>query len=90
VKAGGARMSVAALSPPRSNARGQLLDTTGAFMREGDVIDISLSELSLRSGLDAALVKDCFGNKAGRLTLLDRAPTTLPVPGRISSQNTGS
>ena len=54
-------------------ARAQLLDTASAIMREGDVIDISLSELSLRSGLNSALVKYYFGNKAGLLkALLDR------------------
>ncbi len=42
-------------------------------MRDGDQVDISLSELSLRSGLNSALVKYYFGNKAGMLTaLLDR------------------
>lgn len=56
-----------------SGARAQLLDTASAIMREGDVIDISLSELSLRSGLNSALVKYYFGNKAGLLkALLDR------------------
>lgn len=54
-------------------ARTQLLETASAIMREGDVIDISLSELSLRSGLNSALVKYYFGNKAGLLrALLDR------------------
>ena len=42
-------------------------------MREGDIVDISLSELSLRSGLNSALVKYYFGNKAGMMrALLDR------------------
>ena len=54
-------------------AREQLLQTASAIMREGDVVDISLSELSLRSGLNSALVKYYFGNKAGMLkALLDR------------------
>ncbi|MEJ2408634.1 MAG: TetR family transcriptional regulator [Novosphingobium sp.] len=58
-------------APP--GARALLLDTASAIMREGDVIDISLSELSLCSGLNSALVKYYFGNKAGLLTaLLDR------------------
>lgn len=58
-------------APP--GARDQLLETASAIMREGDIVDISLSELSLRSGLNSALVKYYFGNKAGLMrALLDR------------------
>lgn len=39
-------------------------------MREGDIVDISLSDLSKRSGLNSALVKYYFGNKAGLLKAL--------------------
>jgi AcrR family transcriptional regulator len=58
-------------APP--GAREQLLENASAIMREGDIVDISLSELSLRSGLNSALVKYYFGNKAGLMkALLDR------------------
>ncbi len=58
-------------APP--GARALLLATASAIMREGDIVDISLSELSLRSGLNSALVKYYFGNKAGLMkALLDR------------------
>ena len=52
------------------SARDLLLAAASAVMREGDLVDISLSELSLRSGLNSALVKYYFGNKAGLLTAL--------------------
>lgn len=65
-------MAVAELSTP-PGSRENLLETASAIMRDGDIVDISLSELSLRSGLNSALVKYHFGNKAGLLkALLDR------------------
>ena len=59
-------------------ARALLLETASAIMREGDIVDISLSELSLRSGLNSALVKYYFGNKAGLMkALLNRDMATI-------------
>jgi TetR/AcrR family transcriptional regulator len=59
-------------------ARALLLETASAIMREGDIVDISLSELSLRSRLNSALVKYYFGNKAGLMkALLDRDMTAV-------------
>ena len=58
-------------APP--GARELLLDTASEIMREGDIVDVSLSDLSCRSGLNSALVKYYFGNKAGLLlALLER------------------
>lgn len=57
----------------QGGAREQLLEAASQIMREGDTIDLSLSELSLRAGLNSALVKYYFGNKDGlMLALLDR------------------
>lgn len=56
-----------------ADARTQLLDAASAIMRGGDIEDVTLSELSRRSGLNSALVKYYFGNKAGLLrALVDR------------------
>ena len=56
-----------------AGARDQLLEAACQIMRDGDAVDLSLSELSLRSGLNSALVKYYFGNKNGlMLALLER------------------
>ncbi len=57
----------------QGGAREQLLDAASQIMRDGDTMDLSLSELSLRAGLNSALVKYYFGNKNGLMhALLDR------------------
>jgi len=61
---------MAALPETTSEARGQLLATASAIMRESDTVDISLAQLSRKSGLNSALVKYYFGNKAGLMTAL--------------------
>ncbi|MEP7351000.1 MAG: TetR family transcriptional regulator [Sphingorhabdus sp.] len=61
------------VSDDNGNARDQLIEAASQIMRDGDTIDLSLSELSLRAGLNSALVKYYFGNKNGlMLALLDR------------------
>jgi TetR/AcrR family transcriptional regulator len=41
----------------QGSAREQLIEAASQIMRDGDTIDLSLSELSLRAGLNSALVK---------------------------------
>ena len=61
-----------------AGAREQLLEAASQIMRDGDVVDLSLSELSLRSGLNSALVKYYFGNKNGLMQgLLERDMTNV-------------
>jgi TetR/AcrR family transcriptional regulator len=57
----------------QGSARAQLIEAASQIMRDGDTIDLSLSELSLRAGLNSALVKYYFGNKDGLMhAVLDR------------------
>jgi TetR/AcrR family transcriptional regulator len=57
----------------QGGAREQLIAAASQIMRDGDTIDLSLSELSLRAGLNSALVKYYFGNKSGLMqAVLDR------------------
>ena len=72
-KAGDDVPAVAKAGDDAPNARTQLLDTASKIMRQRDTVDVSLSELSKRAGLNSALVKYYFGNKAGLLkALLER------------------
>ena len=48
---------IASDASENANARDQLIDAASQIMRDGDTIDLSLSELSLRAGLNSALVK---------------------------------
>lgn len=73
----GGTLPAPAVNEPQG-ARDLLLATASQIMRDGDQVDISLSELSLRSGLNSALVKYYFGNKSGLLNaLLDRDMVTI-------------
>ena len=62
---------LASANETQSGAREQLLEAASEIMREGDTIDLSLSELSLRAGLNSALVKYYFGNKNGLMSPRD-------------------
>jgi TetR/AcrR family transcriptional regulator len=54
----------------KASSRDQLLIAASALMIERGAIDISLSELAKRSGLNSALVKYYFGDKQGLLLAL--------------------
>lgn len=65
-------------STETNSAELQLLDAASDIMRSGDTIDLSLSELSAKAGLNSALVKYYFGNKNGlMLALLERDMTRI-------------
>lgn len=52
------------------SSRDQLLKAAGALMTERGTIDISLSDIARKSGLNSALVKYYFGSKNGLLLAL--------------------
>ena len=54
----------------KSVTAAKLLKAAGELMTERNSIDISLSELAKKSGINAALVKYHFGNKDGLLLAL--------------------
>ena len=55
------------------DARAQLLEAASCIMRERDTLDVSLSDISAKAGLNSALVKYYFGNKVGLFdALLER------------------
>lgn len=60
-------------APSRSGARERLLDATSELLGERDTLELSLMEISARSGLNHGLVKYYFGGKEGLLlALLER------------------
>ena len=63
------RIARAAVDPDFS-ARERLIDAASRLMSDRHSIDVSLSEIAERSGLNSALVKYYFGNKEGLLLAL--------------------
>lgn len=59
-----------AAQPAKSVTAAKLLEAAGELMAERNSIDISLSDLAKKSGINAALVKYHFGNKEGLLLAL--------------------
>ncbi|WP_338465550.1 TetR family transcriptional regulator [Novosphingobium sp. ZN18A2] len=57
----------------KQSTRDQLLDATGALMIENNTTSVSFGEISVKSGINAALIRYHFGSKQGLLeALLER------------------
>jgi AcrR family transcriptional regulator len=65
--------------PATSVTAAKLLKAAGELMTERNSIDISLSELAKKSGINAALVKYHFGNKDGLLLALLARDSQLEI-----------
>src|SRR5690242_9548867 len=59
-----------AAEPPMNPTATKLLVAASDLMTEKNSVDISLSDIAQRSGINAALVKYHFGNKEGLLLAL--------------------
>lgn len=64
------RRALARLSATRGSAAEKLLTAAGELMLARNSIEVSLSDLAQRAGVNAALVKYHFGNKEGLLLAL--------------------
>lgn len=68
-----ARAKSSGISGERRDSRTILFDATAALLSERSTIEVSLSEIAQRSGLNSALIKYYFGSKEGLLlALLER------------------
>jgi len=68
-----ARTKAKEVAMERRDSRTILFDATAALLSERSTIEVSLSEIAQRSGLNSALIKYYFGSKEGLLlALLER------------------
>jgi len=72
-KSGQGSARVGAAKQEKQSTRDLLLDATGALMTENNSTSVSFGEISIKSGINAALIRYHFGSKQGLLeALLER------------------